>query len=69
MADIVIVIGTSLQVYPAAGLLDFTQSSTKIYNIDPNSVVNTHDNRFTIIKQKAGSAVPKLVNELIQIYS
>jgi NAD-dependent deacetylase len=68
-ADIVIVIGTSLQVYPAAGLLDFTQVNSKIYNIDPNSVVNSNDERFTIIKQKAGTAVPQLVNELINIDS
>jgi NAD-dependent deacetylase len=68
-ADIVIVIGTSLQVYPAAGLLDFSQSNTKVYNIDPNSVVNLKDDRLTIIKQKAGTAVPQLVNELIQVDS
>ena len=64
-ADIVIVIGTSLQVYPAAGLLDFTQADVKIYNVDPNSVVNPNNNRFTIINKKAGSAVPKLVDKLI----
>jgi NAD-dependent deacetylase len=68
-ADIVIVIGTSLQVYPAAGLLDFAQSNIKIYNIDPSSVVNTTDDRFTIINKKAGTAVPQLVNELIQMDS
>jgi NAD-dependent deacetylase len=33
-ADIVIVIGTSLQVYPAAGLLDFIQEDATIYVID-----------------------------------
>jgi len=65
-ADIIIVIGTSLQVYPAAGLLDFSHSETKIYNIDPNCVVNIKDDRFTIINQKAGTAVPQLVKELIQ---
>ena len=65
-ADIVIVIGTSLQVYPAAGLLDFSKPNAKIYNIDPNSMVNNNDDRFTIINQKAGTAVPQLVKELIQ---
>jgi NAD-dependent deacetylase len=68
-ADIVIVIGTSLQVYPAAGLLDFIQSKTKIYNIDPNCMGNAKDDRFTIIKHKAGSAVPQLVKKLIQVDS
>ncbi|AWI26167.1 SIR2 family NAD-dependent protein deacylase [Flavobacterium pallidum] len=35
-ADIFIVIGTSLQVYPAAGLIDFTQQHVPLYYIDPN---------------------------------
>jgi NAD-dependent deacetylase len=35
-ADYFAVIGTSLQVYPAAGLIDFTNSKIPIYYIDPN---------------------------------
>ncbi|NDP27520.1 MAG: NAD-dependent deacylase [Flavobacterium sp.] len=34
-ADILIIIGTSLQVYPAAGLMNFAKPSTPIYYIDP----------------------------------
>jgi len=34
-ADYVIVIGTSLQVYPAAGLIDFAKRTTPIFYIDP----------------------------------
>ena len=64
-ADIVIVIGTSLQVYPAAGLLDFTSPNTKIFNIDPNSTMDSNNDNLIIIKQKAGTAVPQLVNKLI----
>ncbi len=37
-ADILVVIGTSLNVYPAAGLLNFTNSQCKIYLIDPKNV-------------------------------
>jgi len=37
-ADIFIVIGTSLNVYPAAGLLHYTRVGTPIYVIDPNPV-------------------------------
>jgi len=65
-ADIVIVIGTSLQVYPAAGLLDFAKPTARIYNIDPNSVMDSHDENITIIKKCAGLAVPTLVNQLIK---
>lgn len=64
-ADIVMVVGTSLQVYPAAGLLDFTSSNTKVFNIDPNSTMDSNNENLIIIKQKAGTAVPELVNKLI----
>ncbi len=37
-ADIFVIIGTSLNVYPAAGLLDYVKKSTEIYLIDPNEV-------------------------------
>jgi NAD-dependent deacetylase len=35
-ADILLIIGTSLQVYPAAGLINFTKENIPIYYIDPN---------------------------------
>ncbi|MBP3229767.1 MAG: NAD-dependent protein deacylase [Prevotella sp.] len=38
-ADILIIIGTSLNVYPAAGLVHYAQSGTPIYLIDPNPSV------------------------------
>ncbi|RZJ99131.1 MAG: NAD-dependent deacylase, partial [Flavobacterium sp.] len=37
-ADIFLVIGTSLQVYPAAGLIDFVPKNSKIYYIDPKPI-------------------------------
>ena len=37
-ADILVVIGTSLNVYPAAGLLNFASANCKIYLIDPKDV-------------------------------
>ena len=37
-ADYFAVIGTSLQVYPAAGLIDFTKRETPIYYIDPKPI-------------------------------
>ncbi len=37
-ADILVIIGTSLQVYPAAGLIDFANPGIPIYLIDPNEV-------------------------------
>ncbi len=50
-ADIFIVIGTSLQVYPAAGLVDFVRDETIIYVIDPkNPEVNFRRKVFNILE-------------------
>lgn len=48
-ADIVVVIGTSLQVQPAAGLLNYTPTNVSLFLIDPNPKI---DNRKAIIIQK-----------------
>jgi len=39
-ADILVIIGTSMQVYPAAGLLDFAPTQTPIYYIDPKPAMD-----------------------------
>jgi len=63
-ADIVIVIGTSLGVYPAASLVNYvTPLSEKIY-IDPKGLTE-NDTNFKVIKEKAGVGVPTLVNKLL----
>lgn len=66
LADIFIVIGTSLQVYPAAGLLDFVPENAAKYLVDPNSSINT-DRDFRYIKEKAATGVPELVTQLLKI--
>lgn len=66
VADIFLVIGTSLQVYPAAGLIHSLPEKCKIYLIDPKAgEINTNQN-VTVIKEKAGTAVPALVKILIE---
>jgi NAD-dependent deacetylase len=64
-ANIILVIGTSLNVYPAAGLLFNAQYNTRKILIDPNEM--QVENVFQLIqyKEKAGIAVPKVVEELI----
>jgi NAD-dependent deacetylase len=64
-ADIFIIIGTSLNVYPAAGLLNFVPTLTPKYLIDPNAKDNYYKPNLTVIKEKAGIAVPKLVEDLL----
>ena len=51
-ADIVLIVGTSLQVYPAAGLYCYAKKDSPIYIIDPNDV-HVRDSRITHIKDVA----------------
>lgn len=51
-ADILLIAGTSLQVYPAAGLYRYAKSDTPMYIIDPKDVP-ARDGRITHIKEKA----------------
>lgn len=61
-ADIFVVIGTSLVVYPAASLLHYVRPGVPVYYIDPNPA-SVPDN-VTVIKDKATAGVEKLVNML-----
>ena len=62
-ADIFCVIGTSLAVYPAASLLYYVESHTKIYLIDPNPPDNT--NNIYVIPENATTGCDKLVKLLM----
>ena len=62
-ADIMIIIGTSLNVYPAAGLVHYTRPGCQIYLIDPKDVASSA--RFTQIKEKATVGMQKL-KELLE---
>ncbi len=64
-AYIFIVIGTSMNVYPAAGLLESIPYFVTKYFIDPNAKDNYNVSNLTIIKEKAGIGVPRLVDELL----
>jgi len=65
-ADIFMVIGTSMNVYPAAGLLSHAPSSSIKYLIDPNAKDNYYVRNLNIIREKAGIGVPLLVEELLK---
>ena len=66
-ADILIIIGTSMQVYPAASLVHFMKPKTPIYFIDPKpSIQENQFHNLTIIKEKASIGVVKLINQLIE---
>jgi NAD-dependent deacetylase len=66
-ADYFVVIGTSLAVYPAAGLIDYTPSAIPKFLIDPSDVkVNGIANLMTI-KEKASIGMSILANELLKL--
>ncbi len=67
-ADIFIIVGTGMQVYPAAGLVHHLSKTSPMYYIDPNPNPIHINNPLKIINQKAGEALPVLVDELIQKY-
>ena len=64
-ADILVIIGTSMQVYPAAGLLHYAQAGIPLYLIDPNDV-EIHSNRVTVIRKGASEGVKILKEELLK---
>lgn len=65
-ADVLVIIGTSMQVYPAASLINYTQPNIPIYFIDPKPAVNKNDfNNLTIIEDVASSGTDKLLDVLL----
>lgn len=63
-ADIVIVVGTSLKVYPAASLLHYARFDVPVYLIDPKP--NADVSGVEILAQTAVQGVPALVAELLR---
>lgn len=66
-ADILIIIGTSMQVYPAASLINYIQQSTLIYFIDPKpSITESNFHNLKIIKSLASLGTNELLRILIK---
>lgn len=63
-ADALLVVGTSLQVYPAAGLLHYAPAGCPVYVIDPHQpeVAGRHGVRYVV--EPASTGVPKVLGEL-----
>lgn len=67
-ADILLIVGTSMQVYPAAGLVGQAPPKIPIYYIDPEPAINRELARsmnVTIVPEKASVGVRKVVDELM----
>lgn len=63
-AEIFVIIGTSMNVYPAAGLINYVPAKAPIYVIDPNEVAIASHPRLKLIAQGAGAGVQMLIKEL-----
>lgn len=63
-ADVFIVVGTSMNVYPAAGLIHYVPRSTPCYLVDPKAV--NVSRQITVFQEKASTGVKKVVDELIK---
>lgn len=64
-ADIVIIIGTSLQVYPAAGLIHYAKPNVPVYYIDPNpATIYDLANPLEVLAMSASEGLSKIQNQL-----
>lgn len=69
-AEIALIVGTSMQVYPAAGLIGYAGPGIPIFYIDPNPAINyelRHLKNLKVLEEKAGIGVLKVVNELVRL--
>ncbi len=64
-ADVFVVIGTSLNVYPAAGLVMYARNDVPKYIIDPNDVEIPYGLNFNVIKKLAGEGMEELKKRLL----
>ena len=63
-ADIFLIIGTSLNVYPAAGLLNYVPAHVPVYLIDPNDVPIASGRKVHVIQKCASDGMEELMHLL-----
>lgn len=68
-AEIFVVIGSSLNVYPAAGLIEYAPRDASLWLIDPNEVYVPAIKRINVIKEKASEGVALLTERLLSMYN
>jgi NAD-dependent deacetylase len=64
-ADIVIIVGTSMAVYPAAGLVNYVADEVRKYYVDPKAFSVPGVANLEVIREKAGVGLPKLADSLL----
>ena len=68
-AEIFVVVGSSLNVYPAAGLLGFAPENASLWLIDPNAVYIPVNRKVTVINEKASIGIAVLKERLLELYA
>lgn len=63
-ADYLIIVGTSMQVYPAANLIHYAKPTAPIFMVDPNPSLQ-NNSQITILAEMASIGVQKIVSELL----
>ncbi|WP_400191243.1 SIR2 family NAD-dependent protein deacylase [Hymenobacter sp. B81] len=64
-ADLMLVVGTSLQVYPAANLVHYLPAGRPLYVIDPSQPALTRRGQVHFVTEPATTGVPRVVGELL----
>jgi len=67
-ADLFLVVGTSMAVYPAASLIGYVKKDIPKFYVDPNAGNLPGIENLQIIKEKAGTGLPRLVDNLLKSY-
>ena len=62
-SEVLIIVGTSMQVYPAAGLLDYAPEDIPVYFVDPKPSLTRRRN-LTVIAKTATQGIPIVVEHL-----
>lgn len=65
-ADVFVIIGTSMNVYPAAGLLNYVPKQAAVYLIDPHEVQVNSYRHIEVIRKGASEGVIELLSRLKQ---
>ena len=65
ISDIVIIVGTSMQVYPAAGLVEYAPTHSQVYFVDPNPSLSSTE-KITVFAEKATTGIGKVISEIKQ---
>lgn len=67
-SDIVIIVGTSMKVYPAAGLVGYAPQGTPVYYIDPKPATShelSQSSNLTVVAEKGTIGIRQVVDQLM----